>query len=382
MARRCAPFSQLLDDLTYTRSRNSKLKLIGDYLKETPDPDRGIALAALTGTLDIAAVKPAQIRAMAEERIDPILLYMSRDYVGDMAETVSLLWPNPEGERCELDDGTLRISDIVERLRTISRSDAPAVLADMLDRLDASGRFRPDQACHRGAPRRHFRAPCQAGAGRRLRARRRAGRGSVARAEAALLRAVRLGRGAGTTAHCRGCTGIPAVHACASVGREPRFARRICRRMEMGRHSNSNGPCRRANPPLQPNRGRYQRQLSRHRLRLLDSGRARRRATGAGRCPRRRCRQLQCAAAAARPEGRQREVAGPISGLRPALRHIVRRRRGFAAAGLDRAPGAAGGIRASARSGPVRSVRPDRSRQVSRRSKTCGSESAAKASKE
>jgi DNA ligase-1 len=134
-------FSQLLDDLTYTRSRNSKLRLIGDYLRHTPDPDRGIALAALTGTLDIPAVKPAQIRAMAEERVDPVLLYMSRDYVGDMAETVSLLWPNPEGERCELDDGSLRVSDVVERLGMISRSDAPAVLAEMLDRLDASGRY-------------------------------------------------------------------------------------------------------------------------------------------------------------------------------------------------------------------------------------------------
>ena len=50
-------FSQLLDDLVYTRSRNTKLKLIGDYLKETPDPDRGYGLAALTGTLDIPAVK-------------------------------------------------------------------------------------------------------------------------------------------------------------------------------------------------------------------------------------------------------------------------------------------------------------------------------------
>ena len=134
-------FSQLLDDLVYTRSRNSKLELIGSYLKETPDPDRGIALAALTGTLDIPAVKPAQIRAMAEERVDPVLLYMSRDYVGDMAETVSLLWPTPEGERCELDDGTLRLSDVVDRLRRISRSDAPRVLGEMLDHLDASGRF-------------------------------------------------------------------------------------------------------------------------------------------------------------------------------------------------------------------------------------------------
>ena len=134
-------FSQLLDDLVYTRSRNTKLRLIGDYLKETPDPDRGIALAALTGTLDIPAVKPAAIRALAEERIDPVLLYMSRDYVGDMAETVSLLWPTPEGERCEIDDGSVRISDVVDRLRLASKADAPAVLAQMLDHLDASGRF-------------------------------------------------------------------------------------------------------------------------------------------------------------------------------------------------------------------------------------------------
>jgi DNA ligase-1 len=134
-------FSQLLDDLVYTRSRNSKLRLIGDYLKETPDPDRGLALAALTTSLDIPAVKPAAIRALAEERIDPVLLRMSRDYVGDMAETVSLLWPTPEGERCEIDDGSIRLSDAVDRLRLASKADAPAELARMLDHLDASGRF-------------------------------------------------------------------------------------------------------------------------------------------------------------------------------------------------------------------------------------------------
>jgi DNA ligase-1 len=131
-------FSQLLDDLVYTRSRNSKLRLIGDYLKATPDPDRGLALAALTGTLDIPHVKPAAVRALAEERIDPVLLRMSRDYVGDMAETVSLLWESPEGE---VDDGTIRLSDAVERLKGASRSDAPAVLARMLDHLDAPGRY-------------------------------------------------------------------------------------------------------------------------------------------------------------------------------------------------------------------------------------------------
>jgi DNA ligase-1 len=133
-------FSQLLDDLVYTRSRNTKLKLIGDYLKETPDPDRGIALAALTGGLDIPHIKPAAIRGLVEERVDPVLFYMSRDYVGDTAETVALLWPTPQGEP-EIDDATISISDAVDRLRSASKLDAPHVLAAMLDHLDASGRY-------------------------------------------------------------------------------------------------------------------------------------------------------------------------------------------------------------------------------------------------
>ena len=134
-------FSQLLDDLVYTRSRNTKLRLIGDYLKETPDPDRGYGLAALTGTLSIPAVKHAAVRAIAEERVDPVLLYMSRDYVGDMAETVALLWPTSATGVPEADDATIRISDAVARLGSASRLEAPRTLAAMLDHLDASGRF-------------------------------------------------------------------------------------------------------------------------------------------------------------------------------------------------------------------------------------------------
>jgi DNA ligase-1 len=134
-------FSQLLDALVYTRSRNGKLKLIGDYLRRTPDPDRGHALAALTGELDLPGVKPAAIRAIVEERIDPTLFYMSWDYVGDMAETVSLLWTKRLDEPDELDDGSLRISAVVERLQTLGRAEAPGALARMLDHLDASGRY-------------------------------------------------------------------------------------------------------------------------------------------------------------------------------------------------------------------------------------------------
>jgi DNA ligase-1 len=134
-------FSQLLDALVYTRSRNGKLKLIGDYLRRTPDPDRGYALAALTGELALPAVKAAAIRGIVEERIDPALFYMSWDYVGDLAETASLLWPKRVEQPSEIDDGTLRISSVIERLQSLGRAEAPGALAQMLDHLDASGRY-------------------------------------------------------------------------------------------------------------------------------------------------------------------------------------------------------------------------------------------------
>ncbi|WP_066799242.1 cisplatin damage response ATP-dependent DNA ligase [Sphingomonas soli] len=132
-------FADLLDALIYTRSRNAKLRLIGDYLRQTPDPDRGWAMAALTGTLDLPAIKPALVRALIEERVDPILYRMSRDFVGDTAETIALLWPEPAIPPDASEPLTL--AQVVDRLGSISKSDAPEALASMLDRLEADERF-------------------------------------------------------------------------------------------------------------------------------------------------------------------------------------------------------------------------------------------------
>lgn len=132
-------FAALLDALIYTPSRNTKLKLIADYLRAVPDPDRGWAMAALTGNLDMPAVKPAIIRALIEARVDPVLYRMSRDYVGDTAETVALLWPDPPGPRADL--ALLTLGTVVDSLASASRAEGPAVLAAMLDRLSATERF-------------------------------------------------------------------------------------------------------------------------------------------------------------------------------------------------------------------------------------------------
>ena len=87
-------FATLLDKLIYTRSRNAKIALIADYLVVTPDPDRGWALAALKEALDFPFIKSSLVRTLAMSRIDPELFMLSRQYVGETAETIALLWPS------------------------------------------------------------------------------------------------------------------------------------------------------------------------------------------------------------------------------------------------------------------------------------------------
>src|SRR3982750_4581976 len=86
-------FAALLDRLAYEPSRNAKLRLMTEYFRETPDPERGYALAAITGALSFQHAKPGIIRALIAERVDPVLFGLSYDYVGDLSETVALLWP-------------------------------------------------------------------------------------------------------------------------------------------------------------------------------------------------------------------------------------------------------------------------------------------------
>jgi len=132
-------FAELLDRLVLTPSRNGKLTLMTDYFRTTEDPDRGLALAAITGDLDIAAVKPAMLRALVVERLDPVLFGYSYDYVGDLAETVSLVWPDPHDNPTQ--HSAMTLTDVVSALQKASRSDGPKVLARLLDQTDIPGRF-------------------------------------------------------------------------------------------------------------------------------------------------------------------------------------------------------------------------------------------------
>ncbi|KFE35319.1 cisplatin damage response ATP-dependent DNA ligase [Thioclava atlantica] len=128
-------FARLLERLAFTPGRNAKLDALADYLRHAPDPERGYALAALTGELDLGRAQPAVLRAMVGERVDPELFALSYDYVGDLAETIALIWPG-DGE-----PGALDLPHVVETLQDTPKIRTGPVIADWLDRLAPSERY-------------------------------------------------------------------------------------------------------------------------------------------------------------------------------------------------------------------------------------------------
>ncbi len=172
-------FAALLDRLAYEPGRNAKLRLLTDYFRTTADPDRGYALAAITGALSFRYAKPGLIRTLIAERTDPALFALSYDYVGDLSETVALMWPvrdpsqksswpglsrpstptmpqdikdvdgrdNPRIKSGDGHDDVERaahgptLSEVVTTLASLGKSDLPAQLAQWLDDLDEVGRW-------------------------------------------------------------------------------------------------------------------------------------------------------------------------------------------------------------------------------------------------
>jgi DNA ligase-1 len=129
-------FADLLERLVLTPGRNAKIALLRRYFETQPDPDRGLGLAAVVGELAFAAAKPALIRELAAARTDPELFAWSYDYVGDLAETVALMWPEQPTNR-----EPPRLSEVVETLATTPKAELPGIVAGWLDASDASVRL-------------------------------------------------------------------------------------------------------------------------------------------------------------------------------------------------------------------------------------------------
>src|SRR5579872_2955649 len=134
-------FAELLDRLAYEPGRNNKLRLITNYFRSVEDPDRGYALAALTGALSFKHAKPGLIRDLIAERTDPMLFALSYDYVGDLSETVALMWPKKSDDRRHNNPPPPTLTEVVTTLRTLGKTEMPRQLSRWLDELDETGRW-------------------------------------------------------------------------------------------------------------------------------------------------------------------------------------------------------------------------------------------------
>jgi len=139
-------FAELLDRLAYEGGRNNKLRLMTEYFRSVGDPERGWALAALTGALTFQHAKPGIIRTLMAERTDETLFGISYDYVGDLSETVALMWPAPPRDRATTAPA---LSSVIRTLATLGKAELPAQLARWLDRTLGVVEARHRRLAHR-----------------------------------------------------------------------------------------------------------------------------------------------------------------------------------------------------------------------------------------
>lgn len=134
-------FSQLLDRLSLEPRRLAKEALLVRYFKTVPDPDRGYALAALTGDLRFKHANPAVLKSLIGERSDPLLFALSYDFVGDLSETIALMWPAAAGQDLTCPESEVTLSSIILELENAGKTDVPRLIATWLDQLDDTGRW-------------------------------------------------------------------------------------------------------------------------------------------------------------------------------------------------------------------------------------------------
>ena len=133
-------FADLLERLLFSPGRNTKIALLHAYFAARPDPERGYALATIAGALDFPGAKPAALRVMAEARTDPELFALSYDFVGDLAETIALIWPGRARPNA-VSDASPELPEIIAALRTAKRDAIPGLVAGWLDASDTSTRI-------------------------------------------------------------------------------------------------------------------------------------------------------------------------------------------------------------------------------------------------
>lgn len=138
-------FAELVDSLYYLNSNNAKAELLLEYLRNTPDPHRGWAIAAIAGTLSFEFFKRRTIKELITERVDPVLFDLSYDYVGEMSETVAHLWSTTDAAQkpSAANSKTIlpTLDKLVEQFTTLPKKSIKPYLTNLLDSMTPTQRW-------------------------------------------------------------------------------------------------------------------------------------------------------------------------------------------------------------------------------------------------
>ena len=85
-------FAKLLENIIFSPSTNKKIDLLVKYFNESKTIEKGYALAILSSNHDLKSLRISELKNLIYSRVDKTLFELSYDYVGDLAETISLIW--------------------------------------------------------------------------------------------------------------------------------------------------------------------------------------------------------------------------------------------------------------------------------------------------
>ena len=125
-------FAELVHRLFFTSGNLAKARILRAYIEKTPDPDRGWAIAILSGRLHLTLFKRSLINSLIKSRVDPYLFDLCYDYVGELSETVALLWPTSNRDtKSKLPS----LTNILETLESCSKAEIEEYVGNLLDQM-------------------------------------------------------------------------------------------------------------------------------------------------------------------------------------------------------------------------------------------------------
>ncbi len=133
-------FADLFRALDQTTKTNAKVAALADYFVEASEQDRLWTIALLSGRRPKRTVNATQLRHWAAERAGIPLWLFEESYpiVGDLAETIALILPDPN----ETSDHSLaHWIDTIRGLGPLPETDKKTAILDAWDQLNGAERF-------------------------------------------------------------------------------------------------------------------------------------------------------------------------------------------------------------------------------------------------